>query len=242
MSKLSARLPSISALRGTRALVAMLGLAGLIGLLHLLSPASALASGNQVSIFEEDSVVGNPVQLLQELRHLGSTQIRIVIHWSDIAPNSSSSRRPSFNASDPAAYPATKWRALDAAIRQAQADGVQALVTITGHVPKWAFGKGEPPDPHNSLGAWKPSASEYGKFFNAVAKRYSGHYQRSPAVRAWEIYNEPNFGQSLSPQSVGPVYTSAVMYRALVSNAWKALKANGHGRDTILIGSLAAHG
>src|SRR5947209_3137334 len=233
-----ARMPKLSA----RRLTLLVGLSGLIPLLLLLSPVSALASHSQVSVFEEDSVASAPAQVMQELRHLGSTEIRVVVHWSDLAPSPSSSRRPRFNAADPAAYPASKWARVDNAVRQAQAKGVKVMLTVTGHAPKWAFGRGEPPDPHNSLGAWKPSASEYGKFFTALAKRYNGRYHGLPAVRTWELYNEPNFGESLAPQSVGPVYTSAVMYRGLVATAWKALKSNGHPHDTILIGSLAARG
>ena len=227
-------MPTISA----RRLSLLIGLSVVIPVLHVLAPASALASRNQVSLFEEDSAVGSAgaaSQVLQELRHLGSTDIRVAVHWTDLAPSPNSSRRPKFNASDPNAYAASKWAPYDNAVNQAQRFGVKVLMTVTGHAPKWAFGPGEPPDPHGLLGAWKPSASEYGKFFTALAKRYR-------TVHSWEIYNEPNFGESLSPQSVGPVYTSAVMYRGLVSSAWKALKANGHGRDTILIGSLAAHG
>lgn len=223
----------------------LLALGALFPLLFLLSPTSARASSGQVAMLDDgslQSVDNSPVATLQELRHLGVGIVRYVVHWADIAPDSSSSTMPHFNASDPGAYPAANWAALDQVVRTANSDGIRLMITVAGHVPRWAFGPNEPSDPQQLLGAWKPSASEYGQFVHAVATRYSGHYQGLPAVHAWELYNEPNFGQDLSPQSVGSVITSADMYRSMVASSWSALQATGHGHDTILIGALSAHG
>jgi len=227
----------------TWARLTLIWLAALIPALSLIAPGAALAQRGQVSIIEEDSVTDSPAQVLQELRHLGATELRLVVHWTDLAPDPNSTRRPSFNATDPGAYPAANWAPFDHVLRQARADGVRVLMTITGHAPRWAFGPGEPGGSiRNALGAWKPNAREFGQLVQAIATRYSGHYRGLPRVSTWEIYSEPNFGEGLAPQSVGPVYTSAVLYRGLVAAAWRALQVSGHGHDTIIIGSLAARG
>ncbi|HEV3128002.1 MAG TPA: hypothetical protein VGY32_03420, partial [Solirubrobacteraceae bacterium] len=84
----------------------MLGVAMLLALPSLLAPSAAFASGKQVSMFDEDLITSTPGPIAQEMRHLGGGMVRIVVHWTDIAPSSSSSTRPNFNASDPGAYPA----------------------------------------------------------------------------------------------------------------------------------------
>ena len=84
----------------------------------------------------------------------------------------------------------------------------------------------------------------------AVATRYdggftpAGQFSPLPGVRFWTIFNEPNFGEDLGPQAIDGSRVSAapMMYRRLVNAGWSALKATGHGRDTILIGEFAARG
>ena len=85
--------------------------------------------------------------------------------------------------------------------------------------------------------AFMPNAGQYKLFVEAPAKRY-------PSVHTWELYNEPNFGEDLAPQAIdhSNVLYAPVMYRRLVNAAWSALHVTGHGRDTIIIGALAAHG
>jgi len=228
-----------------RPLLALLGLAGLIGAVHLLSPGSAQASNRQVSIIEEENVFSSPAEaatVLQELRHLGVTETRVEVQWASIAPSPTAATKPAFNSADPGAYPAANWSQLDSIVRTASADGVKVLMTVTGAAPAWAQGKGKPGGSTGaSLGAWKPSASEYGNFVKALGIRYSGHYRGLPRVSTWEIYSEPNFGEHLSPQNAGGV-TAAGMYRALLAAAWNGLHASGHGHDTVVFGATSAHG
>jgi len=157
-------------------------------------------------------------------------------------------RAGSFDPSDPAAYPANKLRPYDEIVRDAQADGIAVDFLLTGGAPRWAGGSGAPrggPYPQ-----WKPSARAYGAFVQAITSRYSGQYRPPgshsalPAVRLWEIWNEPNFGQDLAPQAVkgSTVSTSPGMYRALVDAAWSALQRTGHGDDMVLIGDLSPRG
>jgi hypothetical protein len=213
---------------------------GLSAVVLLCGAASAFASGGQVGLFEDDdALLSNPVATLQELRHLGVTMVRVNVRWSEIAPHPNSHRRPKFTASDPGAYSARKWAPYDAIVQAANAAGIQLMFTPTAFAPLWAQGA----NParygahYNSEFAFMPAAHEFKQFVEALGKRY-------PDVHTWELYNEPNFGEDLAPQAINQsnVLYSPVMYRALVGAAWGALHATGHGRDTIIIGALAAHG
>ena len=65
-----------------------------------------------------------------------------------------------------------------------------------------------------------------------------------PKISFWSIWNEPNYGIDLAPQATNhnTVEVSAQQYRGLADNAWNALQATHHDRDTILIGETAPHG
>jgi hypothetical protein len=215
-------------------------LLALAAALVLSTASNAAASGRQTSLFEDDvQLLQNPVQSLQELRHLGVTMVRVNVRWSFIAPNADSRKRPSFNASNPSAYPAKNWAPYDLLVRTAQADGIKLMFTPTAFAPLWA--QGANPQKfgahYNVEFAFMPSNNEYKQFVEALGKRY-------PSVHTWELYNEPNFGEDLAPQGIdhSNVLYAPVMYRGLINAAWSGLHATGHGRDTIIIGSLAAHG
>jgi hypothetical protein len=227
-------MPKISARR-----LAIVGLSSLIPLLQLISPASSLASGRQVSIFQDGAVGSNPGPTVQELRHLGANTVRIQVNWANLAPSPASKTRPNFDATNPGAYPASGWAGIDGSVRAASANGISVLLTVTGGAPAWAEGPGKPGgQAGQGLAAWKPSAAEFGKFVKAVVKRYGGGYRPSgqssalPRVGTWEIWNEPNFVEDLAPLN-----TSPAMYRALVAAAWPALR--GHG--TVLLGAMGAY-
>jgi hypothetical protein len=184
------------------------------------------------------------------MRSLGVDRVKLFIPWAAIAPDAKSRRRPRFDPANPAAYPASAWSSYDAIVRDAAAGGVALYLTVGGPAPLWAAGSDAPrraPVP----GAWKPSASQFGSFVAAVARRYNGQYRPRgdasplPRVSFWSIWNEPNLGSAdLAPQAIdrSTVEVAAAMYRRLVDAAWSALRATGHGRDTILIGELAPYG
>jgi hypothetical protein len=214
------------------------------------APGSALASHNQVAILQDDAnLLGNPGPTLQEMRHLGVQMVRVSVRWSLIAPSASSRKRPTFNASDPNAYPSGSWAPYDTVVRDAKSLGIQVMLVPSGFAPLWAQG----PNPgrygamYDVYFAFEPSASEFGQFVRAVGTRYSGQFRPPgsnsplPRVSNWELYNEPNFGEDLAPQAIdgSSVIYSPRMYRALADAGWGALGGTGHGHDTILIGSLA---
>ncbi|HEY8866665.1 MAG TPA: hypothetical protein VIM22_07005, partial [Solirubrobacteraceae bacterium] len=63
-----------------------------------------------------------------------------------------------------------------------------------------------------------------------------------PRVNYWSIWNEPNQPVFLAPQWLGGVETAPRIYRALLDSAFSALRATGHGSDTILYGDTAPKG
>jgi len=233
--------PAPTSGRRIRSLLTICATGALVPLLHLLTPAAASASTRQISIFQDGGVTSTPGSTLQEIRHLGAGMVRVQVYWASIAPSPTSKKRPNFNATNPGAYPAGGWAAIDDAVRAASSDGIKVMLTITAPAPAWAQGAGKPGGTAGAgLQAWKPSAPLYGQFVKAVATRYSGHYrpagQRTalPKVSYWEIFNEPNFIEDLAPVS-----SQADMYRGLLAAAWPGLK--GHG-NTVLFGSLAFGG
>ncbi len=185
---------------------------------------------------------------LDLLKRLGVDRLHIYMHWADIAPDPTSTHRPVFDATDPAAYPAAGWAPYDAALRAAAARHIGVDLDLVPPLPSWASGRGAPHP--ESRSEWKPSAAEYGQWVHAVAVRYSGQYtppgasRPLPRVAFWSIWNEPNIGIELAPE-VNPhtqVEIAPQLYRGLVNAAWSAFHATGHGHDTILIGELAPEG
>jgi hypothetical protein len=212
-------------------------------------PAAASANSSQIAMIQDNLSLSNPPAAFAQFRELGANAVRVIIPWSQIAPNGRSKKKPKFNATDPNAYPAAGWAPYDGLVRTAAQFGFKVDFTVTGGAPRWAEGGGIPGN-DTPFFAWKPNAADYGQFMQAVGKRYDGHFtpkgQNSalPAVRFWAIFNEPNFGEDLGPQAIkgSTVSVAPMMYRSLVNAGWKALHATGHGRDTILIGEFAARG
>ncbi|MBV9336685.1 MAG: hypothetical protein JO243_12425 [Solirubrobacterales bacterium] len=238
--------------RRVRTLAAALG-AIAVASLFVGMPAAASASAGQVSIIQDSSrVLADSLRTLARFRALGVSMVRVTVVWAQIAPDWEAREPPRvFDASDPASYPEANWAPYDEIVRTAAADGIALDLTLSGGAPRWAEGPGLPLAAlDNQFWAWRPSASAFGRFAQAVGERYSGSYvppgQTTPLPRVsfWAIWNEPNFGEDLGPQAVdgSTVATGPSMYRSLVSEAWNALQATGHGGDTILIGEFAPFG
>jgi hypothetical protein len=215
-----------------------------VPVLSLLATAPpAGASTTQLSMFEVPGLATaaqDPARTLQTLRSLGVNLLRVGVYWNEIAPSPTSRTRPFFNAADPSAYPAANWAGLDRLVSEAQTDGIQIDFMVTGGAPLWATQTGAPLCPTGAGGCYEsgfePSASEYGQFVQAVATRYR-------SVHFWEIWNESNWGPSLTPQySNSSVPVSAYIYRGLLGAGWNALQATGHGGDTIVATSLSQDG
>src|SRR5215208_6195429 len=203
--------------------------------------APAHASSNQESIFQDDAtLLGDDAtvreQTLDEMQALGVDTVRALVLWNRIAPDALSSTKPSFDASDPGAYPAGNWARIDALVEGAQSRGMQVLLTPTGPGPGWAS------DCHGDYDArriCKPKPDEFGAFVTALGRRYA-------TVKRWSIWNEPNQGGWLQPQysvtSKGATPDAPHRYRKLVQAATAGLAASGHGGDQILLGETAPIG
>jgi hypothetical protein len=204
---------------------------------------------NLQTIFTEGSAITqDPAGEIAKLHALGVTRVRVSFTWGSIAPKGTSFKKPHFDATDPNAYPAVNWAPYDAVARDLAADHMTLDLVLAPPPPQWAAGKGIPQD-GNPHPYWKPSVHDFEQFVEAVGKRYSGTFkpkgQSTPLPREnfWSIWNEPNIGVMLAPQTQGSQFEfSPTRYRQLADAAWTALRQTGHGNDTTLLGELAPAG
>ena len=73
--------------------------------------------------------------MLKQLRSIGVDRVHMFFEWTSVAPRPTSRRRPDFDASDPAAYPAAGWAAYDRVIKVAARLHVTLDVAIGGLPP-----------------------------------------------------------------------------------------------------------
>jgi hypothetical protein len=218
----------------------------------------ATTSGHRAqlySILQSDGMVyTSPTTLVAAAHNLGAQVIRFNLDWANVAPDRDSRTQPKFNATNPGAYPTSGWGSVDLLDRLTAENGVKLFLTLTSPAPLWATGASAPRANGCSLCAhWEPSASDYEAWVKAVGRRYDGKYTPKgdtsplPRISFWSIWNEPNYGQDLAPQSTGTkiiVDRGAPLYRKLVDAGWAGLTATGHtpDTDTILIGETAPRG
>ncbi|MEJ7788651.1 MAG: hypothetical protein WKF29_02095, partial [Thermoleophilaceae bacterium] len=177
----------------------LLSLLLLTGLGAVSSPAAA-ARPLTLGFFDGFSPGGEAGAVrLGEAQALGSGVARVLVFWSQVAPPVQAT---GFRATDPGA-PQYNWTATDAAVRDAEARGLRVILSITS-APRWAEGPRRPPGA--AAGTWRPSAEALGDFATAAARRYSGRYPDPgragatlPSVRYWQVWNEPNLSDHLSP-------------------------------------------
>ena len=216
-------------------------------------PSTASGSTRQESMFQDDPmlVYASPEKVedtLNQLQAFGVDRIRVSVFWAVIAPGNTLTQKPNFDATDPAAYPPQLWERYDRLIRSALSRGILVNLNFTSPIPRWAAAQAPAsrPDLQKNFG---PDAAEFGKFVQAVGKRYSGDYMGLPRIDYWSVWNEPNQAGWLTPQwAPDPrdpkrqVESSPAVYRSLVASAWQGLAASGHGSDTILVGETAPQG
>jgi hypothetical protein len=221
----------------------------------VLLPTAAQAGKQQETIVRDDAALAGwndqrRQKALDDLGALGVDTVHHIIGWRSIAPDSESHERPSFDASDPAAYDAAEWDRIDALVRGADARGIDVILAPAGPAPLWATACDDDVDteqPH----VCKPSVREFQRFTIALAKRYSGTYHDEnggvlPRVDRWSVWNEPNQGGWLQPQwerkrgMWSP--TAGYRYRRLLEGAIRGLRKNGHEDDQIMMGETAPLG
>jgi hypothetical protein len=181
-------------------------------------------------------------QLFQTSVAEGAGIARFNVIWADVAPN-----KPA-NPKDPG-DPAYSFGALDGAVRAANAQGLDVLLTIY-RAPSWAEGPDRPPVNFEVApeGTWKPDPKALADLGTALATRYSGSYVPAsgggplPQVRYYESWNEENFWAYVSPQYEGKYKEVGVeQYRAMLNAFYDAVKAVS-SRNKILVGGLGPYG
>jgi len=169
---------------------------------------------------------------LGRARSAGAGIVRINVVWSSVAGS-----KPPFVPTNPA-DPGYSFGQLDSAIESARAQGLDVMLTVL-RAPPWAEGKHRPK--YVEPGAWKPRAAALGKFAQALAKRYSGHFLGLPRVRYFEVWNEPNLPQFLFPQWVGKKAKAPVLYRKMLNSFYAGVHAAQPGA-TVIGGAVSPFG
>jgi hypothetical protein len=216
-------------------------LAALAALLAV--PAQAGAAHGQLTVMEDSTQLLSSDQsardfALDQFKAFDADIVKVRVEWRDIAPDPASSRKPAFDATDPAAYPDGAWDNLDAAVRGIVARGMKPFLMVGPPAPEWATTGGT----RKYVGVWKTDPADYGEFVRAIGRRYSGGNEGLPKVTMWSVWNEPNHPQFIQPLSerIGRkmVPTAADQYRRLYVAATDAFAASGHATDTILFGEV----
>jgi hypothetical protein len=211
-------------------------------LVALVLPTGAHAARGQLTMMEDSTQLlaegaGARESGLNQMKALGTDIVKVRVNWRDFAPNATSSRRPDFDATDPAAYPAGTWDALDRAVEGIAARGMKPFLMVGPPAPEWATtGR-----TIKYTGVWKVDPALFAQFVQAVGRRYSGT-QGQPRVSMWSLWNEPNHPQFIQPLSErigGKMVPSAPhQTRRLYVAGQAALAATGHAEDTVLFGEV----
>lgn len=212
------------------ALVALLALAFTLSHARMASAngsAEASIMDDQLLLGASQAKVDRNMQIFKDL---GVDRLRVSAFWNQLAPSPSSQTRPSGFTGANQADRRYGWTPLDRVVASARSHGLKVMISITTPAPLWATGS---PRKRNPL--WKPNATLFGNFAQAVATRYRN------LVDQYGISNEPNQGGWLQPQSDKSGLVAPHLYRAMVLAAYPKIKA-ADPSSLALIGNLASSG
>ncbi|MFI5122411.1 MAG: hypothetical protein ACHQJ5_05905 [Vicinamibacteria bacterium] len=161
----------------------------------------------------------------------GARVVRLTAAWSSIAA------QPPADPRDPADS-AYRFEVLDAAVTDVLDRGLKPILTIVG-APRFAEGPHRPASA--PAGSWKPDPGDLGAFAHAITSRYSGSFQGLGRVRYYQVWNEPNLGQYLSPQYRGRRAVGAEIYRKLLNSFYAEAHAV-HPDNVVITGGTAPYG
>ena len=198
----------------------------------LALPGAASASRTQWSMVEDHPYLvrsGPDVReaTLNEIKALGADALRIEVKWNEVTRDPGANSQPSFDATDPGAYPG--FEPYDDLVQRAYAKGLRVMITLAPDAPDWATSGGRG-------GNYKVDSRDFADFARAVGTRYSGTYSGLPKVTWWSIWNEPNHVFFIKPRSQAPR-----VYRRMVQRGVPALKSAVPGAR-VLVGELAPVG
>jgi hypothetical protein len=193
---------------------------------------TAHAAGPEIGVSDDRILLpGGPQadQMVAEWKREGVDTVRIFALWRAYAPDPNARRVPAgFDAANPnGGY---NWFFLDNAVNRVRAAGMKVMLTVSGPAPRWATGK-----PSQRNGTYMPKPAAFASYARAVATRYGS------AVDRYMLWNEPNSGAFMLPQSRKGKIVSAQVYRNLVRAAYPAVKSADPGAQ-VLIGALAPKG
>jgi Cellulase (glycosyl hydrolase family 5) len=195
----------------------------------LLVPAASAADRMWVG-FHDDPVLrfdGGRAEAFDRAAADGATIVRTLVEWQRVAP-----LKPA-NPSDPF-DPAYKFDDLDEFVRNAQARGIEVLITLWG-TPGWANGNQRPQ-------LLPTKVSDFQNFARAVASRYSGRFASYPNVRFYGIWNESNLATFLSPQfDINGKIVSPRNYAKIAAAGYAGVKA-GNKAALVAIGETSSNG
>jgi hypothetical protein len=228
----------------------------LLLLLPLLSLAFAAAparasEGALVSMMMDDNQLlysGGAARdfALRRMKALGVDYVRVTVLWRNVADRMRKAARR--HPENPRAYRKTNWDPYDGVVRAGKRYGVGIFFNVTGPGPAWEMGT-PPKSQRKYADTWDPDAKHFGRFVQAVGRRYDGTYRDEnegrkalPVVRFWSLFNEPNQAGWLTPQFKGSTPWSPVMYRNLWYYGRRGLDHSGHHDDVVLIGETAPLG
>jgi hypothetical protein len=202
----------------------------------------ATASTSQFSLIQDDRVFAsqNPDQQTEGFDaadSVGAGTIHTLLLWAQIAPGRDDTSKPSFDATNPNAYPSGNWDKYDNLVLNAKKRGMKILMTPTGPTPRWAGACAPIKDVEYNC---RPKAADYQAFVQAAATRYSGKFKNAsgvtlPKVDMWSLWNEPNEKGWIQPNSTG---VNAGIYRNLVYGGLAGLK-KAKARQPVLLGETA---
>lgn len=232
-------MPNIHALTAPRAstlrirAVPLILLACVASALGVLLPADASASHTQAMFFEEPNLIeATPAvrtKELAQLQSLGVKALRVELYWANVAPGAGSTKKPNFEATNPASY---NWGSYDALLAEAKRLKWQVLLTVTSPVPEWATSTHK-----DKSGLTRPDDTDFKEFMTAVGKHYASE------VSLYAIWNEPNHPAFLLPQfnSKG-LPESPRIYRGLFQAGYAGLRSAGIAKPKVLMGETAPVG
>src|SRR5207248_4754424 len=108
-------------------------------------------------------------QTLDQIEGFGVHQVRLVLYWRDVAPAPTARTMPSFDETDPNAYPG--FGRYDRAVADLRARGMSVLLTLTCPVPRWATRS-------QRDYVTDPSVTHWQRFVTAVGRRYASAVDR----------------------------------------------------------------
>ena len=226
----------------------------------IVAPGARAGTTMQSLMMDDDLLVYSTPQVradtLDAMKRLGVDGLRVTASWKFIADNRrrQPARLRGRRAADPRSYRSDIWDRFDSLLEMAQDRGMTVLLNPTGPGPRWAHPRA--PFSHRfDQPAWKPRVGAFFNFVKALGTRYSGSYPDDndggrilPRVTVWSLWNEPTQPASLAPQLDysrvvrHQIPMAPVLYRELYYAGTAALRATGHGGDTILMGETAPLG